>query len=106
MFSKKDETGYIPALDGILRKTLAHGDKTLMTEFRLEKGRDLPVHSHPHEQIGYLVSGLMVLKVEDKEFEAGPGDAWCIPGGVEHGAHVLEHSVAIEVFAPVREDYL
>ena len=34
------------------------------------------------------------------------GDAWCIAGGVEHGAEVLEDAVAVEVFAPVREDYL
>ena len=38
--------------------------------------------------------------------DAGPGDRWCIPGGVEHGAGVLEDSVAVEVFSPVREDYL
>ena len=44
-------------LDGIEQKTLVHGDKTLMAEFRLQKGAILPLHSHPHEQIGYLVKG-------------------------------------------------
>jgi quercetin dioxygenase-like cupin family protein len=38
--------------------------------------------------------------------ELQPGDSWCIPGGAEHEAQVLEDSVAIEVFSPIREDYL
>ncbi len=106
MFYKSDVAGYVPALEGITRKTLVHGDRTLLTEFRLEAGSVLPRHSHPHEQAGYLVSGRMRLSVGDEQFDATPGDGWCIPGGVEHGAEVLEDSVAVEVFSPVREDYL
>ena len=106
MFEKRSDTGYRPALEGIERKTLVHGDKTLMTEFRLRKGSILPRHSHPHEQTGYLVSGRIRLCIGAEEAELQAGDSWCIPGGVEHGADVLEDSVAIEVFSPVREDYL
>ena len=40
------------------------------------------------------------------KFEAKPVDSWCIPGNIEHGAEILADSVAIEVFSPVREDYL
>ena len=50
--------------------------------------------------------GKIRLSIGAEEFEAQPGDSWCIPGGVEHGAEVIEDSVAIEVFSPVREDYL
>jgi quercetin dioxygenase-like cupin family protein len=39
-----------------------------------------------------------------EQCEAQVGDSWCIPGGVEHGAEILEDSVAIEVFSPVRDD--
>jgi quercetin dioxygenase-like cupin family protein len=52
------------------------------------------------------VKGKIRLSIGAEEFEAQPGDSWCIPGGVEHGAEVIEDSVAIEVFSPVREDYL
>jgi len=83
-----------------------YGEKTLFTEFRLKKESDLPSHSHPHEQTGYLVSGKIRLTVGDETLDAEPGDSWCIPGGVEHGAEILEDSIAIEVFSPVREDYL
>ena len=106
MFSKLSTTGYLPVLPGISRKTLVHGNKTLMTEFRLEKGSNLPKHAHPHEQTGYLVAGRIRLAIGAELRELVPGDSWCIPGGVEHGAEIIEDAVAIEVFAPLREDYL
>lgn len=106
MFYSKDEAGYQKLLEGICRKTLVHGDKTLLTEFRLKKGCELPAHSHPNEQTGYLVSGRIRLSIGDESFEVRPGDAWCIPGNTEHKADILEDTVAVEVFAPVRQDYL
>ena len=106
MFKRHSEYGYHLALMGIEQKTLVYGEKTLMTEFLLRKGSNLPRHTHPHEQTGYLVKGQIRLSIGAEEFEAQPGDSWCIPGGVEHGAEVIEDSVAIEVFSPVREDYL
>jgi len=106
MYKKHSESGYHPALEGIGQKTLVYGAKTLMTEFLLKKGSTLPKHAHPHEQTGYLVKGRIRLSVGDEAYEAQPGDSWSIPGGVEHGAHIIEDSVAIEVFSPVREEYL
>jgi quercetin dioxygenase-like cupin family protein len=87
-------------------KTLCHGERTLMTEFLLERGASLPLHAHPHEQTGYLVKGHVRLTVGGRSHDVAPGDSWCIPSNVEHGAQILEDSVAIEVFSPVREDYL
>lgn len=106
MFEKHDNNGYKPVLDGIEQKTLVYGDKTLMVEFRLQHGANLPLHSHPHEQIGYLVKGRLRLTVGTDVHEVLPGDSWCIPGDVLHCAECLEDAVAVEVFSPVREDYL
>ena len=106
MFAKKSTSGYRSPVQGIELKTLVYGQKTLMTEFRLQAGSRLPVHSHPHEQTGYLVRGRLRLIVGDDVHDCGPGDCWCIPSGVEHGAEVLEDTLAVEVFSPVREDYL
>ena len=105
-YSQSSDSGYIQGAAGIRRKTLIYGEKTLMTEFLMEKGADLPVHSHPEEQTGYLVSGHMALTIDGAVYDIRPGDSWLIPGGVVHGAKVFESSVAVEVFAPVREDYL
>ncbi len=106
MFEKLTEDGYEQPLNGIEQKTLVYGEKTLMVEFRLRRDASLPLHAHPHEQIGYLVKGQIRLTIGADVYEVLTGDSWCIPGGALHGAEIIEDSVAIEVFSPVREDYL
>lgn len=106
MFQKSNDKGYTSLFPGISQKTLVFGEKTLMTEFRLDKNSLLPLHSHNHEQTGYLVKGHLHLFIGYEECDVLPGDSWCIPGGTEHSANVLEDTVAVEVFSPVREDYL
>jgi len=106
MFYKKDAGGYKQVMDGIRIKTLVYGERSLLTEFLLDKGAQLPRHSHPHEQTGYLIAGRIRLSMGDDTVEVGPGDSWCVPGNVEHGAEILEDAIAVEVFSPVREDYL
>ena len=106
MFDFYQESGYTERLPGIRQKTRAFGVNTLMAEFLLNRGSILPVHAHPYEQTGYLVKGRLRLRIGEQELEVGPGDAWCIPLNVEHGAQVMEDSIAVEVFSPVREDYL
>lgn len=106
MFQKHNERGYSLPIPGIGQKTLVYGEKTLMAEFLLKKGSILPRHTHPHEQTGYLVKGRIRLSIDLGEYDVEPGDSWSIPGSVEHGAQILEDAIAVEVFSPVREDYL
>jgi quercetin dioxygenase-like cupin family protein len=106
MFYKHNPDTYLPVLPGIRRKTLTYGEKSLLTEFLLGKDSQLPSHRHPQEQTGYLVSGHILLTIGDETFDVEPGDSWCVPGDVEHRAEILVDSVAIEVFSPLREDYL
>lgn len=103
---KSSKEDYTEVLGGIKRKTLVYGDNTLLTEFILENGKILPMHSHPEEQTGYLVSGHIILIIDGKRHEMKPGDSWAIPRNIEHGAEAIEDSVAIEIFSPVREDYI
>lgn len=106
MFEKQSNEGYRRPLEGIEQKTLVHGDRTLMVEFRLHEGTQLPLHSHPHEQVGYLVKGQIRLTIGAEVYDVHPGDSWCIPGDVLHCAEIIGESVAVEVFSPVREEYL
>jgi quercetin dioxygenase-like cupin family protein len=106
LFERHSESGFCSMAEGIERKTLVHGYKTLMTEFRLRKGGIFTRHAHPHEQTGYLVRGCIHLWIGTEKCEAQAGDSWCIPGGVEHRVDIMEDSVVVEVFSPVREDYL
>lgn len=110
MRGRDSTTGFHDLLPGIRIKTLVHGEKTLISKFLLKSGSELPRHSHPYEQTGYLLEGRLRLHVGSEAREAGPGDSWCIAAGVEHRAEVLEDSAALEVFAagagglrPIRE---
>jgi quercetin dioxygenase-like cupin family protein len=106
MFCKKDSGKSRQLMEGINLTTLVHGEKTLMGQFKVARGSISPAHSHPHEQTGFLVSGKVRFTVTGEITEVEAGDSWCLKGGVEHAAEALEDSVIIEVFSPVREDYL
>jgi quercetin dioxygenase-like cupin family protein len=106
MFEKHTAEKYAEPFPGIRQKTLVFGERTLMTEFLLGRGCVLPKHAHPYEQTGYLVKGHIILKIGESEHDTLAGDSWNIPMNVTHGAEILEDSVAIEVFSPLREDYL
>ncbi len=106
MFYKKDLNNYREAFEGVTYKTLSYGDKTSLGEFKLEKGSVVPKHNHPHEQTGYMISGRMTFTIDGEDHIAEAGDSWSIPGNVEHSVKVHEDSVVIEVFSPVREDYM
>lgn len=106
MFKKSNVGKHTELVKGVHLKTMVYGAKTLLTEVRMDKGAVIPPHSHPHEQTGYLVSGQMDFLVDGEHTLANPGDSWNIAGDVEHGATAIEASVVVEVFSPVREDYL
>ena len=106
MFTKSENREYKKLVEGVKYKTLVWGTKSSLSMFELDKGAVIPNHSHPNEQSGYLISGKIVFLIEGERFEAKPGDGWNLESHVEHGAEILEDSVIIEVFSPVREDYM
>ena len=106
MFRKKNTGKAKQLLDGIELTTLVHGQKTLMGQFKLTKGAAIPAHAHPHEQTGFMVSGKLRFVVDGETMDVEAGDSWCLPGNAMHGVEVVEEAVVIEVFSPVREDYL
>jgi quercetin dioxygenase-like cupin family protein len=106
MIAKGSPEGFREVLDGVLLKTIVYGDHTLMTEVRLARGAVVPEHEHTQEQTGYLISGSLRFFSGDQQEIAVPGDSWSFPGGCSHGAEALEDTVVLEVFSPLREDYL
>ncbi|HLE80112.1 MAG TPA: cupin domain-containing protein, partial [Dehalococcoidia bacterium] len=71
-----------------------------------EKDAVVPSHSHSHEQIGYVSSGRVVFRIGDAQRELSAGDSYLIPGNVPHEVTALEASICIDVFSPVREEFL
>ena len=106
MFTKKDTRNFRPLIEGVEMRPLAYEKKTILCEFNLKKGNKLPAHHHPYEQTGYLISGKMNFRIDEEWHLAEAGDSWSIPENTEHEVEILEDSVVIELFSPIRPDYL
>lgn len=91
---------------GLTRKVLAFNDKLFLAEHQMVKGWVGGVHSHPHDQVVYVVRGHLKVTCQEKTFEIRSGDSFVVRGDVEHGASALEDSLVIDVFTPCREDYI
>jgi quercetin dioxygenase-like cupin family protein len=91
---------------GLTRKVMAYNDKLFLAEHQMVKGWVGSVHSHPHEQVVYIVRGHLKVTCQGKTVELRTGDSFVVRGGVEHGASALEDSVVVDIFTPCREDYV
>jgi quercetin dioxygenase-like cupin family protein len=82
------------------------GEGAMVNLIEFEPGAVVPLHSHPHEQLGLCLRGTQVLIVDGVEHACGPMNGYVIPGGIEHSAYCgPEGATVIDVFQPVREDY-
>ena len=83
------------------------GEQVLLVMNYLTPGMEVRPHSHPFEQLAYIVQGHMRFVVGDEVFEAGPGSVIRIPPDVEHYGEPLgdEPVLNLDVFSPIREDY-
>jgi quercetin dioxygenase-like cupin family protein len=90
--------------EGVTMRPL-FGQAAMLNLIEFEPGARVPPHSHPHEQLGYVLEGTLVLHIAGVEHRLPSGHAYAIPGGVEHAAWSDERCLVLDVFHPVREDY-
>ena len=80
-------------------------EKMTLSVVDMEPHAVIDEHSHPHEQIGYMVEGEAEFIIEGKSFHVRAGQMWRLPGGVAHKVIAGDRPMrAIDVFYPVRED--
>ncbi len=95
---------------GVKLDSLAVGEKSMVTKMNYVEGNFATLHTHPHEQCGYVISGEYRLIVEAPNGKIDvimqPGDTYAIPGNTPHSFQVLKGGEVIDVFTPQREDYL
>ena len=78
----------------------------MINVIEFEPGAEVPLHSHPHEQLGICLRGVQVLVVAGIEHPICPFEGYVLPGGVEHSAYAgPDGATVVDVFQPVREDY-
>jgi unsaturated pyranuronate lyase len=82
-------------------------EKMMLSLATLEPHAVVEEHSHPHEQVGIVLEGEAIFTIGDEEKRLGPGDIFRIPGNVRHKVIALDKPFrALDVFYPIREDYL
>lgn len=93
--------------EGIRRRLLSYGGSMLAVQFEFDAGMHLPIHSHAHEQIGYVILGELDLIMEGQETRRlSAGCSYYVPPHVRHGAVIHTQALVLDCFTPVREDYL
>ena len=90
---------------GVHFDLLAVGERAMVTRMRFQIGVNAPKHTHPHEQVGYVVSGRYRQTIAGTIHELHPGDSYAIPGGIEHAMEVLEDGQVIDVLTPPRDEF-
>ncbi len=91
---------------GVSRKVLAYNEGLMIVEVHFETGSTGSAHTHPHLQSTYVKSGRFRFTIDGKDVEVGPGDTIAFPSGILHGTLCLEAGTLIDIFAPMREDFV
>lgn len=102
---KREDARLFSPEAGLLRQVLAYSEQLMLVRHLMERDWIGARHSHPHEQLVYIIRGHIRFSSGDNTFDARAGDSFIVPGGVEHQASALEESEVLDVFTPFREDY-
>lgn len=92
--------------EGVVRRVLAYSDSVMCVENTFEKGAVGPLHSHPHTQITYVAEGAFAFTIDGETKTVRKGDTLLKENGVVHGCTCLEAGVLVDIFAPMREDFV
>jgi len=90
---------------GLRRQVMSYSPSMMLVRHTMKKGWVGTKHSHPHEQMVYIVSGGIRFEHPGGIFDVHPGDCFLVPGGVEHQASAFKDSEVLDIFTPYREDY-
>lgn len=105
MFVRNEDVQAVEMLPGVFRKTLSLTDSMMLCHIRCEG--PVPLHQHPHEQIGIVFEGEMELTIGEQTLRLQRGDAYAIPANTPHAARGAggRPCTVIDIFSPHREEY-
>ena len=92
--------------EGLTRQLCGYDDSILMAKVEFEVGAVGDLHSHTHSQVSYVQSGEFDVSINGVETRLGPGDSFYIAPNLTHGAICRKAGVLIDVFSPIRDDFL
>ena len=93
--------------DGARRRVLSYGGNLMVVQFTFDAGVTSWLHSHPHEQVGYVVSGEIDFDMEGHEpVRLKAGASYYVPPNVKHNIVTYAPTVLVDVFTPLRQDFI
>lgn len=96
----------VEQLNALIGRQMLHTETMTVARIILAKGALVPRHQHPNEQITNVLEGRLRFVLGDEERIVGTGAAVLIPADLPHEVEALEDSIALDVFSPVREDWV
>ena len=100
-----DEIALEKVTEMISRK-LVTGEREMIAQVYLKKGALVPMHSHESEQMTYVLQGALKFMINGEEITVREGEVLHIPSWVEHQAEALDDTFELDVFSPIRQDWL
>ena len=91
--------------DSIARRFIT-GDTVTIGRFELKQGGKVPSHSHANEQVSIVLAGVLLFRIDGVETVVKAGEVMQIPGNAVHEVEVLEDTLVVDVFSPVRQDWI
>src|SRR5580704_3925957 len=93
-------------MSDLISRKMVVGEKAMIAQIFLKKGAVVPEHHHDAEQITYIVEGALKFELEGREVIVRPGEVLHIPSNVPHRAVALEDTLDLDIFSPIRTDWL
>lgn len=106
VFIKNKDIPWEDMGNGVKRKIMSYDDRLMVVKVDFEKGGVGTVHKHHHSQITHIESGVFEVEIAGEKKVLSSGDGFYIPPNVLHGAVCQEAGVLIDVFSPMREDFI
>ena len=89
-----------------ISRKLIHGERVMVAQVFLKKGCVVASHKHESEQLTYILEGLLEFTLPNGKVRVGKGQVLVIPSNMEHSAVALEETLDLDIFSPIREDWL
>lgn len=106
VFIENNDVPWEATAPGMKRKIMSYDERLMVVKVEFEKGAVGALHQHYHTQITHVESGSFEVEIGGEKKVLNGGDAFYIPPNVLHGAVCLEPGVLIDIFSPMREDFI
>lgn len=90
----------------MISQKIVSGDREMLAQIYLKRGAQVPIHTHDSEQMTYVLQGSLRFLVGGEEIIVREGEVLHIPSGMPHQAEALEDTFELDVFSPIRTDWL